>query len=232
MADHCRPPWNLRIGAGTDGRRVSAYGLTRTISNGCTDLIIVLKIGGSVMRTGAARELMQAIAARPLSAPIIVPGGGVWADHVREEQQRLGFSDAAAHRMALHAMDASAALLADFAGAAARVCETADDFDHANREGRIAIWAPSRMALPATEIPARWEVTSDSLAAWLATQLRVERLILVKSCEIPASIASDAEALAAVGIVDAAFPVFTRNSTIDWKVVSGTSGALHALDTG
>ncbi|MCW5624457.1 MAG: aspartate kinase [Burkholderiales bacterium] len=193
---------------------------------------IVLKIGGSLMRSGAARELMQAIAARPLLAPIIVPGGGMWADHVREEQQRLGFSDVAAHRMALHAMDAGAALLADFAAPAARVCEIADDFDRAPREGRIAIWAPSRMALAATDIPARWDVTSDSLAAWLAMQLRVERLILVKSCEIPALIASDANALTAAGIVDAAFPAFMRNSMIDWKVVPGTSGALHALDTG
>jgi len=67
--------------------------------------------------------------------------------------------------------------------------------------------AAHRMALAAKDLPASWELTSDSLAAWLAKRLRLGRLLLVKHFSPPLDGLS-AEKLAAAGIVDPLFPRF------------------------
>ena len=65
---------------------------------------VVVKLGGSVVRSAELPAWLDAIAASPLPI-VIVPGGGALADEVRAAQARLGFGDGAAHRMALLAMD-------------------------------------------------------------------------------------------------------------------------------
>ena len=47
--------------------------------------------------------------------------------------------------------------------------------------GHAAVLMPAR--LPLDELPASWQVTSDSIAAWVAAQLRADRLVLVKEVE-------------------------------------------------
>ena len=44
----------------------------------------------------------------------------------------------------------------------------------AARRGDIPLWMPSRMVIERGDIPGFWEVTSDSLAAWLASYLKGE----------------------------------------------------------
>src|SRR5262249_38910978 len=46
--------------------------------------------------------------------------------------------------------------------------------------GRLNVLAPSAWLLRADPLPHSWDVTSDSIAAWVARALRVRRLILVK----------------------------------------------------
>ena len=70
-------------------------------------------------------------------------------------------------------------------------------------------WRPSAMALGRPDLPEGWEVTSDSLACWLAEELCARRLVLVKSAEPPGN-DRGVEALAEAGYVDAAFPGFLK----------------------
>jgi aspartokinase-like uncharacterized kinase len=72
------------------------------------------------------------------------------------------------------------------------------------------------MALAAPEIAASWEVTSDSLAAWLAHKIGARLLLLVKSA--PAERPLDAPALARQGLVDAAFPSYVARAPFAWDV--------------
>ena len=65
---------------------------------------IVVKLGGSVVRSQELPAWLDVIAASPRPI-IIVPGGGAFADEVHAAQAELGFGDGAAHRMALLAMD-------------------------------------------------------------------------------------------------------------------------------
>ena len=74
----------------------------------------------------------------------------------------------------------------------------------------IPVWLPAKMVLAAPEVPQSWDVTSDSLAAWLAGTLSARRLLLIKSrnIEVPAS----AHELAAEKTVDPMFPRFAELS--------------------
>ncbi len=65
------------------------------------------------------------------------------------------------------------------------------------------------MAL-AADLPQSWDLTSDSLAAWLAGKLRAEKLLLIKSVDCP--VAQAAKELAEAGIVDPLFPHYAAES--------------------
>ena len=65
---------------------------------------IVVKLGGSVVRSAELPAWLDAIAQSPRPV-VVVPGGGALADEVRACQSQLGFGDRSAHRMALLAMD-------------------------------------------------------------------------------------------------------------------------------
>jgi aspartokinase-like uncharacterized kinase len=48
-------------------------------------------------------------------------------------------------------------------------------------EGRTTVLLPA--ALPLDDLPASWDVTSDSIAAWVAGQVGAGRLVLVKEAD-------------------------------------------------
>jgi dihydroneopterin aldolase len=69
---------------------------------------------------------------------------------------------------------------------------------------KVPVWAPTRMVLGDADIPSSWDVTSDSLAAWLARKLRAQRLLLIKQID-PPSDPVQADDLISRGIIDRAF---------------------------
>ena len=140
----------------------------------------LIKVGGSLL--GAA-ELRRIAAHWAESATrhrlLIMPGGGAFADQVRAVDQRVGLSDSAAHWMAILAMDQYAYLLADIVPRAALVRDL-DAAGMACAAGRLAVLAPSTLVQHADPLPHSWQVTSDSIAAWLAGSSHINRLVLLK----------------------------------------------------
>jgi dihydroneopterin aldolase len=193
-----------------------------------TRRVTVMKIGGSLGESGAAARLMRAIGNRRPPEVVVVPGGGDFADAVRAAQSAHGLTDGAAHHMALLAMHQYAVMLADFA-AGFVLADTAQVFESAWREGLTPIWLPAPMVLAAEDIAPSWDVTSDSLAAWLCASIDAARLVLVKSVVIPAHAARDPAALSVAGIVDRAFPALVTGRRFAWEIVSDVEGALAAL---
>ena len=57
-------------------------------------------------------------------------------------------------------------------------------------------------------LPATWDVTSDSIAAWIALYLKADSLILLKSATLPAD--SGLATAAALGRVDPMLPRIAR----------------------
>jgi dihydroneopterin aldolase len=131
----------------------------------------------------------------------IVPGGGRFADQVRDAQKTMGFSDRAAHAMAILAMDQFGHVVLDRDGRLAPA-RSMEELEGTLADRRIAVWLPSSLAIPAPDIPASWDITSDSLAAWLAGKLDADALLLIKQTSAFSS-ADDLAGLTARGIVDA-----------------------------
>ena len=160
----------------------------------------VIKLGGSLLSSGALAHCLQHIANYQHSV-VIVPGGGVFADQVRNTQQTMQFNDYCAHAMALLAMQQMAWLIKGLEPRFVLADSIASVKALVTRH--IVVWLPDLNELDNAAIPATWAVTSDSLAAWLAKTLSADELLLVKSAEIDSRLS--VTELAEHGIVDAAF---------------------------
>jgi 5-(aminomethyl)-3-furanmethanol phosphate kinase len=169
----------------------------------------VVKLGGSCVGSLDLRRWTAAVAGCARRV-VVVPGGGRFADAVRAAQPAIGFDDAAAHHMALLAMEQLGRALASLDGRVSLADSTAA-LRRCLRENKAAVWLPTRMALGAADVPPSWDVTSDSLAAWLAGKISARRLLLMKQVELPPH-PIHADDLARRGIVDKAFPRFLAAS--------------------
>ncbi|WP_454916837.1 amino acid kinase family protein [Xanthobacter sediminis] len=170
-----------------------------------TSCRLVVKLGGSLIRGAPPRALLARLS--PLAGLVLVPGGGAFADAVREAQPRLGFSAGAAHRMAILAMEQTATLLQDLAPAL-RGARTLAGLSAAGPGA--ALWFPASLLIGAADISESWDITSDSLALWLACRLGAPRLLLVKAegVKVPppaGARASDLAAWSRLALVDRAF---------------------------
>jgi aspartokinase-like uncharacterized kinase len=152
----------------------------------------VVKIGGSLSRLpGALAQVGQILAQASEAVPlVVVPGGGPFAEAVRQFDEQIGLSSDAAHWMAILAMDQYAHALADFIPGSA-VVESEEEVHEALVRRRIPILAPSRWLRATDELPHRWEVTSDSLAAYLAGLLGANRVVLLKPLAGPLEAVAD-----------------------------------------
>jgi aspartokinase-like uncharacterized kinase len=111
-----------------------------------------------------------------------VPGGGGFADAVREHDRRFGLSDATAHRLAILAMDQFGGVLGDLIPGAVATTGL-EEAGRAAGSGRAAVLLPAATVLRDAPLPASWEVTSDSIAAWVAGASGAGRLVLVKAAD-------------------------------------------------
>jgi len=141
----------------------------------------VVKIGGGVLEDIEALDAaLSAVAGAARSQKLlIVPGGGPFADAVRAMDRRLGLSDTTAHWMAVLAMDQCAHLIAERL-AGARFVQEPSEISTAISADRVPVLAPSRWLRETDPLPHSWDVTSDSIAAWVAGCLGAHRLVLVK----------------------------------------------------
>ncbi len=170
---------------------------------------VIVKLGGSVVRSPELPAWLDAVAAAP-GPVVVVPGGGALADEVRACQGRLGFGDGTAHRMALLAMDQLAWAVAGLR-AGLEVGDTEEALRRSLGQGRVAVWAPYALIANRRDIPESWAVTSDSLALWLGAQLGAKRCYLIKSIQRMQAAVS-AEQLARDGVVDLAFPAMLKQA--------------------
>ena len=177
----------------------------------------IVKLGGSLLRDPLLPAWLDRIARAGRIA--VVPGGGAFADAARAAQAHWRVDDLAAHNMAVLGMAQCAHLLQGLEPRLALADSVASLQAHL-AAGRAAIWLPLDLQRDAADALTTWDVTSDSLAAWLALRLGADELVLVKSCTVPAG-APPAE-LAAAGIVDRAFPAYAEQCAqagIAWRVL-------------
>lgn len=190
---------------------------------------IVVKLGGSVVRSLELPAWLDAIASSPRPI-VVVPGGGALADEVRICQRQLGLGDGSAHRMALLAMDQLAWAIAGLR-LGFEVGDTEDALRRSLELGHVALWAPFTLVANRRDIPQSWTVTSDSLALWLARRLGAERVFVIKSIQRQRAEFS-AEQLARDGVVDAAFPAMLREAGLPAFLLGRGDQAAFAASLG
>ena len=161
------------------------------------DGLTVVKLGGSHALSPLLRPWLAAIG-RAAGHVVVVPGGGPFADAVRSAQRAVGFDDEAAHDMAMMAMAQYGRALTSLTDGFVYADTLATVRDAASSR-KIPIWSPWPGLRAHPDIPRSWDVTSDSLAAWLASALNARRLVLIKH-----------RASAGDDLLDAAFPRFAE----------------------
>jgi dihydroneopterin aldolase len=176
----------------------------------------VIKLGGSHAFAPHLQAWLDAIS-HCAGRVVVVPGGGPFADAVRDAQPRMGFDDCAAHHMALLAMEQYACALANIEPAWV-MAHSLTRIRTALGRAQVPVWCPVQMVLRAKDIPWSWQVTSDSLAAWLAAKLGARRMLLVKHLTAP--IHGDIEGLVARAVVDEALPRFLQGVDLETYVAS------------
>jgi len=183
--------------------------------------VIIIKLGGSLSRSDTLANCLNAVEKNYRGrAVVIVPGGGAFADQVRLAHQHWQFDDNTAHHMALLAMQQMALMFKGLKPDFAVVHSVAAIQDQLNRR-KTVIWSPDIIELDNAGIEASWDITSDSLAAWLATTVSAAELILIKSVAIDSSISL--HQLAEQNIVDKAFCDFVAQAAFKIQVIDAQS---------
>lgn len=183
----------------------------------------VVKLGGSLAQSPVLPAWLDELAGHGGGRAIIVPGGGPFADLVRSEQARTGFDDAAAHWMAILAMEQFGFMLAALEP---RLCTAAfaAELHDARARRQVPVWLAYPMVYRDDSLPRDWTVSADSLALWLARELGAEALLLVKSA-LPHAPLRDAAALADAGVVDRHFPALARTYPGDVRLLGPDAAA-------
>ena len=188
----------------------------------------VVKLGGSLARSAHLSAWLDVVAEHP-GPLVLVPGGGPFADLVRDLQKRWRFDDTAADAMAVLAMEQFGRMLAALRPKL-RPADSRAAMTRAWRDDEVPVWMPARMAEKDTDRARSWAMTSDSLAARLAGLLAADDLILVKSAAPPPGAAA-AQDLATAGLVDRAFPAELGASGARCLILNAGQSAIFRAGT-
>lgn len=167
-------------------------------------MVWVVKIGGSLATNKRLLEWLELISASKQTI-VIVPGGGPFADQVRHLQLQWQFSDAIAHHMAILAMRQYGLMLAGLSSQFDCLETVQDIKEQLYQTSTSIIWLPCHEELQQDQVAASWDVSADSLAAWLCAKLNADRLILIKAVDVSDHHDDSIELLQQANIVDRAF---------------------------
>jgi len=137
---------------------------------------IIIKLGGSLLAQG--REIVRFLsdyAEKNALFFIIIPGGGPFVVVIRELAERRTISDDAAHWMAVLAMHQYGFFLADGEIAIPLV----ESLEEVSNVGHICIVLPYQILKADDSVPHTWDVTSDTIAAFIAHKLGEQMFIKV-----------------------------------------------------
>jgi aspartokinase-like uncharacterized kinase len=182
--------------------------MVRKSPNPLSGTPIVVKLGGSLCNR--ITDLVPALIAsrRPL---FIVPGGGIFADAVRDSRVDDDFT----HWMAIAAMDQYGWLIASQGIITTTLMHVPD---------RTVVFLPYCSMQNLDPLPHSWDVTSDSIAAWVADTLGLD-LLLLKSVDGIREAGTLLERVSApvdTEVVDPFFIPFVLEKKIKTTIINGS----------
>lgn len=173
---------------------------------------LVVKLGGSLHDRVPEIVPVLCRTQRPL---LVVPGGGSFADAVRH----VRVDDDAAHWMAIAAMDQYGWFIASHGMRTTDLLSVPE---------KTMVFLPYHCMRKYDPLPHSWDITSDTISAWIAYQLGLE-LLLLKSVDgitrdgihqeqVTKPIQSD--------VIDPFFIPFVLKNKIVTTIINGKSGDL------
>jgi aspartokinase-like uncharacterized kinase len=140
----------------------------------------VVKVGGSL---ATYPEKLRALCAKLNEIFVkhklmVVPGGGEFADLVRDFDKRYKLSRETSNRMAILSMDQYGFLLSSLIPRASTVNQL-ENLQEVIDSGKLPIFLPSLLLLRKDPLENSWNVTSDSYAVYIADQLCARKVLLV-----------------------------------------------------
>jgi hypothetical protein len=143
-------------------------------------MVVIIKVGGSLAEDPASLiTLCQELEALVKSyRMLVVPGGGKFADVVREFYRNFDLADTVAHKMAILGMDQFGLFLSSITPNS-QTTYVLEEARRLSSAGILPIILPSRLMFQKDPLEHSWDVTSDSIAAYIAGLLLAEKLILV-----------------------------------------------------
>jgi len=171
--------------------------------------VTVVKIGGSLLDLpDLGIRLTGFLSTLNGTRPLLISGGGQTADLVRNWDLTHQLGETAAHWLAIQSLALNDRLL----------CELLPEIQSVSSiEAATSAWNQERIPVLSTfdfltqnrgreypALPASWDVTSDSIAAWVTLTWPAEELILLKSVDLPEN--TSLSQLASAGLIDAYLP--------------------------
>ncbi len=142
----------------------------------------VLKISGELLwyRESLERLIDKVVELSKYVYFVLVPGGSVFADLVRELQSELGLSDFVAHWMAIKSMEVYGVYVASLHDALVSV-SSLWEVSKVWSVKKVPVLLPYEvLKRHGGELPCSWSVTSDSLAVYIGYLLHVDSVLLSK----------------------------------------------------
>ena len=137
----------------------------------------VVKVGGSLFcQPKLPQRLQHFLETSSVDRNVIVAGGGALVDTVRQWHEIYPVSEAWCHRCSLRLMNQTALLLSEIIGDIPLVSRIVDIPNRGN-----VILDCEHDILASEQLEATWNLTSDSIAAHVANQLKADELWLLKS---------------------------------------------------
>lgn len=170
---------------------------------------LVLKIGGSLFER--SEEITKLLVSEGCRA-LIIPGGGIFADMARRCRV---VSDDSAHWMAILGMEQFGWYLASFDIPTTDTLEVPE---------RLSILLPYRVLKNEDPLPHSWEVTSDTIAAWVAWRLHLDLVVLkhVDGIHSAGKLLESVDYPISTDDVDPSFIPYVISKRVKALVVNGT----------
>ncbi len=197
----------------------------------------VIKIGGSLSATPEAlKELGATMCTLAKNYQVVlVPGGGQFADTVRKLDTEYDLPAAKSHKMAILAMD-QCGLLFSHVIPNAIFCYSLNEAKKLSKNSLVTIFLPSELLSKEDPFAPSWEVTSDSISAYIAVKLKAAKAIFVTDVDgiftQDPKVYADATLLKNISApdlfgfdkrtsVDKFLPKFLKENLLDCYVVNG-----------
>ena len=124
----------------------------------------IIKIGGSWIKNANLIKLIKLLVNLDNQKFIIVPGGGIFADSVREASKLNFLSEDQSHFLALKSTEIFGHMIKSFENRI-HTTEKINSFKEKN------LWLPSKILKNERNFKKNWESTSDSVATWLYSNI-------------------------------------------------------------